>query len=198
MVPLKHSLVGMRRTAFHPSTICWERDGQRRVSEIQTWSKHLLHVCLCLKGEGKVFWGTPQNLEGMPSMVALIDKYPDPKRLLWRHPHLLHKIQSVRCFEAMTKSRKIQKKTPYFTKTKILKSVKVIEVCMKCTLHQNQNRWICMRYFGMRFNTVGPVLYANKIPPEMPGWSAGYNPWCNVSAICFQRDNFGRVCQVGK
>ena len=56
-----------------------------------------------------------------------------------------------------------------------------------------------MRYFGMRFDTVGPVVYANKIPPEMPGWSAGYNPWCNdVSAICFQRDNFGRVCQVGK
>ena len=36
-----------------------------------------------------------------------------------------------------------------------------------------------MRYFGMRFDTVGPVVYANKIPPEMPGWSAGYNPWCN-------------------
>ena len=107
----------MRRTAFHPSTVCWERDGQRRVSEIQTWSKHLLHVCLCLKGEGKVFWGTPQNLEGTPSMVALIDKYPDPKRLL-RHPHLLHQIQSVRCFEAMIKSRKIQKKSPYFSNTK--------------------------------------------------------------------------------
>jgi len=71
-----------------------------------------------LKGEGKVFWGTPQNLEGMPSMVALIDKYPDPKRLLWRHPHLLHKIQSVRCFEAMTKSRKIQKKNTIFHQNK--------------------------------------------------------------------------------
>ena len=45
--PSKHSLAAM------PLQPYVDRDAQRRVSETPTWSKHLLHVCLCLKGEGK-------------------------------------------------------------------------------------------------------------------------------------------------